>query len=678
MLSIITYDKFFRITNCDNIIFFEDDFSFSKDKASLLYGFARMNHIARKDFLIQVRNEDHELAEQLEQVNTLFEKHLTQIDWDREVIRDDITSAINLIRGNGFEEDADILNQIYLEINILGNRSLILLANQYGLGVEIPEYLQRVFNEFIFKNNEWVYFKIYEDFSANTSRMFKNDLEKSSKNKTSIACIIDNKLNTGDERANEIIQTIKAFNCDVRSNIIGAVLSSKTRKEEFAKEFFAEFVDKKDHENLQTNLQSALAKSAYSLILSKLKEIYSSTLESSFDDAIANRDIATYLSKMASYEGITNYKVVTDWIQLLFSYKISDNDEILEIVKLTQLIELFNDEKTTFSEEMLQLNTFEAFDYNVNKYFQPPAAGDVFVDSNGKYFILVGQDCDMMMSQSRNGNNAVTEFVKAEVVEQTSISKLANDLKYVSIDNFRSTKDGEVQRLQIDYSSREFIDNAVIKLCCFNQEGNCELDLEAPIENCVSDYLPDYLSNIHKDLQAYFKSIRQLNESLPKELNLILNSDMSPRLITLNNYKICENTISFEFKRVCRMNRTYVLYLYKLFLEYRGRHPFECINLTRHYSLQAQVIENEKIYLPFDIILSSNRNTNRGGIKKLDWIVKPKDIESIVRSLYSKEVGTKEKKLIVVNKNPFVIECENNSKIEIVKKPHNQVSITLK
>lgn len=452
MLSIITYDKFFRITNCDNIIFFEDDFSFSKDKASMLYGFVRMNHIARKDFLIQVKNEDNELAEQLEQVNTLFEKHLTQIDWDREVIRDDITSAIDLIRGNGFEEDADILNKIYSEINILGSKSLILLANQYGLGVEIPEYLQRVFNEFIFKNNEWIYFKIYEDFSANTSRLFKNDLEKSSKNKTSIACIIDNKLNTGDERANEIIQTIKAFNCDVRSNVIGAVLSSKTRKEEFAKEFFAEFVDKKDHENLQTNLQSALAKSAYSLILSKLKEIYSSTLESSFDDAIANRDIATYLSKMASYEGITNYKVVTDWIQLLFSYKISDNDEILEIVKLTQLIELFNDEKTTFSEEMLQLNTFEAFDYNVNKYFQPPAAGDVFVDSNGKYFILVGQDCDMMMSQSRNGNNAVTEFVKAEVVEQTSISKLANDLKYVSIDNFRSTKDGEVQRLQIDYS----------------------------------------------------------------------------------------------------------------------------------------------------------------------------------------------------------------------------------
>jgi len=143
---------------------------------------------------------------------------------------------------------------------------------------------------------------------------------------------------------------------------------------------------------------------------------------------------------MASYEGITNYKVVTDWIQLLFTYKISDNEKILEIVKLTQLINLFNEEKTSFSEEMLRLNTFEAFDYNVNKYFQPPAAGDVFVDSNGEYFILVGQDCDMMMSQSRSGNNAVTEFVKAEIVEQTSINKLGNDLKYMCVDNFRKTK----------------------------------------------------------------------------------------------------------------------------------------------------------------------------------------------------------------------------------------------
>jgi len=678
MLSIITYDKFFRITNCNNIIFFEDDFSFSEEKASLIYGFARMNRVARKDFLEAVKNECNELAEQLVVLSALFDKHLGCIDWEKEVIRDDITSAISLIRNNGFIEDADRLNQIYSEIDISEKHSFLLLSSQYGLGIEIPEYFQRIFNEFIFKGNEWKQFKIYEDFSANTSKLFKSDLEKSSLNSATVVCIIDNKLNTGDERANEIIQSIKDFNCDARNNIIGAVLSSKNRKEEFAKEFFAEFVDKKDQDNLQVNLQSALAKSAYSLILSKLKEIYSATLNSSFDEAIANKDIAAYLSKMASYEGITNYKVVTDWIQLLFTYKINDNDEILEIVKLTQLINLFNEEKTLFSEEMLQLNTFEAFDYNVNKYLQPPAAGDIFVDSKGDYYILVGQDCDMMMSQSRRGNNAVTEFVKAEIVEQKSISKLDYNLEYMCVDNFRKSEGEVAQRLQIKYSSRVFVDNTIIKLCCFNQAGNCLLDIKTPIENDISDYLPDYLSGIHKELQEYFISIKKLNETAPGELNMILNSNMSPRLISLNQYEINGDVIEFGFNRVCRMNRTYVLYLYKLFLEYRGRHPFDSINLTRHCSLEAEVLESTNFYIPFDVIVSTNRNTNRNNIRKLDWMIKAKDIEAVVKAIYSKDISIKEKGNILVNSNPFIIECEDNSKIEIAKKPHNQVSISLK
>jgi len=225
MLSIITYDKFFRITNCNNIIFFEDDFSFSEEKASLIYGFARMNRVARKDFLEAVKNECNELAEQLVVLSALFDKHLGCIDWEKEVIRDDITSAISLIRNNGFIEDADRLNQIYSEIDISEKHSFLLLSSQYGLGIEIPEYFQRIFNEFIFKGNEWKQFKIYEDFSANTSKLFKSDLEKSSLNSATVVCIIDNKLNTGDERANEIIQSIKDFNCDARNNIIGDVLS---------------------------------------------------------------------------------------------------------------------------------------------------------------------------------------------------------------------------------------------------------------------------------------------------------------------------------------------------------------------------------------------------------------------------------------------------------------------
>jgi len=90
------------------------------------------------------------------------------------------------------------------------------------------------------------------------------------------------------------------------------------------------------------------------------------------------------------------------------------------------------------------------------------------------------------------------------------------------------------------------------------------------------------------------------------------------------------------------------------------------------------VLENESLYLPFDVILSTNRNTNRNGTKKLDWMIKPKDLEAILKVMYSKDIFIKEKNLIVVDQNPFVLECEDNSKIEIVKKPHHQVSVNLK
>ena len=380
---------------------------------------------------------------------------------------------------------------------------------------------------------------------------------------------------------------------------------------------------------------------------------------------------------MASYEGITSYKVITDWIQLLFSYKINANQDILGIVKLTQLIELLDDEGTEFSQEMLKLNTFEAFDYNVNIYHQPPAAGDIFIDKNGKYYILVGQDCDIITRKNKNGNNAVTEFVSAEIATKDNIDKISFNLEYMSIDNFRKQESEETQRLQIKYSSRLFVDNTIVKLCCYNSEGKCQVKLNGSLEEEVADVLAPYLANTYNKLQDYFSAVKVLNENSPTEISTILKSNYSPRLIALNEYEMdCEDKImDFKFHRICRLNRTYVLYLYKLFLEYRGRHPFDCINLTRHSSLEASVEGFDHIQLPFNVILSSNRNINRNSIKKLEWLIKPKELENLIREVYGKDVKFIEKELIVVNTNPFLIRCEDGSTIELIKRSNNRISI---
>ena len=100
---------------------------------------------------------------------------------------------------------------------------------------------------------------------------------------------------------------------------LNAQLVPKEEEEKISSNVFAEYVSK----DTSDGLQIALAKSAYSLLLYKLKGIYQKILEESFDDAVVNKDIAYYFAKMASNEGVTNYKVITDWVNLIFQYKLN-------------------------------------------------------------------------------------------------------------------------------------------------------------------------------------------------------------------------------------------------------------------------------------------------------------------------------------------------------------------
>ncbi len=143
-----------------------------------------------------------------------------------------------------------------------------------------------------------------------------------------------------------------------------------------------------------------------------------------------------------------------EFILQQIQYKLNVNNEIFDIIRLTQMMDILNDEDIQYSSEMQKLNTFEAFDLSINQYYQPPAAGDIFRDSNGNYYILVGQDCDLMISQSRSGNNAVIELVKASVVSQKDIEKYEKNLEYMYVNNFRESDTEQPKGLEIKYSSR--------------------------------------------------------------------------------------------------------------------------------------------------------------------------------------------------------------------------------
>lgn len=678
MSSMITYEKIFRVTKCGLMIFFEDDFSFIDNKNNLIYSYSRLDGNMKNELLGDLAKIDAILTEKLKEYDDVFNMYVDVLDWNNEIIVNNIETAFEVINEKGDTDNYHKLQSIYSELDDILKPTVLPICNNYGLGVSVPKYFRPLFNEYILNEKRWKGFKIYQDFSNDTEKLFRVDLQKHIQQGHVITCFIDNQLVGGENEATNIINSIKELNKDIRHNIIGAVISSKSRNETFSLEFFAEYVDKKNKQELHKNIQRALTRSAYSLILNKLKHVYIETLNISFDDAIKNKNIAHYLSKMAAYEGATNYKVITAWVELLFSYKMNDNENILDIVRLTQLIDLMDEDEMEFNSEMLDLNTFEAFDYSVNRFYEPPSAGDIFSNSKGEYFILVGQDCDMMMSQTRTGNNAVMEFVKADIVEQTEITKLENDLQYMSVDNFRiAINEPYTKRLQVNYSSRIFIDNAIVKLCCFNSEGVCEISLDSILESAATDYMPKYMLEVYVHLQNFFKAFQSLYKNSPENVNLIFDSKMSPRYLSLNNFEESNDKMVYDLRRVCRMNRPYVLYLYKLFLEYRGRHPFDCINLTRHSNLEVEVEGHEGVFLPVSVILATNRNNNRKYIHKLNWIIKAKDLKNIIEETLMKSVSFTENITIEVNKNPFVVIDNDGAKIQIVKEKNNKISINI-
>lgn len=657
----ITYDKFFRITNCDSIIFLEDDFKFEDKKESLFYGLTRLNRSIRERMYTELKAAGADFVDKLREYSVIADSYIETIEWENEIPRDDIEILFTIIEDSTIGER---LREIYASIDVIEMLKFASILNQYGVGVKIPSYFEQIFNDYIYSNGEWQKHKIYTNFNAKTKNSFLKDLNEYDQSDKTIICIIDNQLGE-EQRASEILQELENISSEVkRKNIIAAILSSKEKEEKINSKIFAEYVSKDEPDSLQM----ALAKSAYSLLLFKLKNIYQKILEESFDDAIVNKDIAYYFAKMASNEGITNYKVVTDWVNLLFQYKLNVNDEIFDIIRLTQMMDILNDEDIQYSSEMQKLNTFEAFDLSINKYYQPPAAGDIFKDNKGNFYVLVGQDCDLMISQSRSGKNAVSELVKASVVSQKDIEKYDKNLEYMYVNNFRESDTEQPKGLEIRYSSREYLDNAVIRLCCFNKDGRCKIKLGEKLNFSIQDIIAPYLCDTYEKLQQFFGNIDELKQTVGDKINTILESEFSPRLTSIMQYeKDQDDYIVYPYRRVGRLNRSYVLYLYKLFLEYRGRHPFDCINLTRHASLTVPVVDSN-MEIPIEVILSTNRDENRKHYcKKLNWHIYPSNLEQVVKEIFGKDIHIKDSKLLVLTESKNVIECTGGEKIVLTK-----------
>lgn len=246
------------------------------------------------------------------------------------------------------------------------------------------------------------------------------------------------------------------------------------------------------------------------------------------------------------------------------------------------------------------------------------------------------------------------------------------------VNNFRESDTEQPKGLEIKYSSRVYLDNVVIRLCCFNKDGKCKISLNEKLDPVIQDIISPYLCDTYVKIQQFLRNIDELKQTVGDKMNAVLESEFSPRLTSIVHYeKDQDGCIEYPYRRIGRLNRSYVLYLYKLFLEYRGRHPFDCINLTRHASLTIPVV-GSNIELPIEVILSTNREDNRKHYcKKLDWYIYPNNLEQVIKELFNEAVQIKDSKLLVLTDSENNIECTGNKKI-ILTKTKKGVQLQLK
>lgn len=658
----MNYRQLFSAVNCQCIVIIEDDFKQGEyKKERVLYDLCRLELGDRECYLSEIEDVSPELAKDLLSFFENFEQCFDKIGrWEDCIPRWNIEYAFPLIE----QVDSELKTKLEGQYNSIDDslmKSIYKIGEKYGIGVDHPSYFDEIYNDYILFENRAKSVRIYTDFSAATQEMFAKNIEQAT-NEGSIVCIIDNYL-SGSNRAEEIINLIKEKNNVNRQNIIGSVFSSKEVFEKINEKLYFEYVAKGNPERLK----SSIAKSSYNYFISVLQKKTLNSVNDAFNKALQNKGIAFFLSRKAEKEGMSEFEIINTWIKLLSTVSHEDSDTVKRLIFLSKVINDLDDEDDTIDESLQRLNTLEAFDYTVNDYYLPVAAGDIFTNDKDEWFVLIGQDCDMARRPNKAPRNALSELLPAKIRRQDCFGKWSNDLKTASIYSFRKTLESESEIFQVDYQQRFFLANEIINLCAFNTDGQCCISLKQELGKEQNQLMPDYMITYYKDLQLYFSSVKILQEQAKDAFETVLSQEYAPRLVSVVDYDLDSDILTFNLKRVCRLTHNYVYYLYKLYLEYRGRQPFQTINLIRQEEISLPIVMNKNKTKEL-ISLRCIPVPDKSNRKDYCWIVSGSELNKVLNALeIDGEINNIDKDELIIDSSIQEWTLSNRKKLILTK-----------
>ncbi len=623
--------RLYKALKIGQFIFVEDDFESAKNKSELIYDFTRMNSVDRKALIEEIPDgcpSKVYLSQYVEHAESWFES----IDFSLEAPND-----IEFVITKKFGEDSDIY-KLYCAIgeDVLAEPCKAIFT-KYGVGITIPPAFLDLFDGVIRSDRYYLSTRVYLDYKEETHAEMMSSIDKWWRaSNLSTALVLDNMIDSS-RNAEQMIKDLVEFKKSNDAQVFAVVYSSaeqNTPQESYAEgDFYISYVRKGVD---ISGIHKSIVHAATNQLIQKSKEKYIEIIQDNYNLLAANPELVDYLYSMANKEGAAGFEVIQHWISTINDLAMEKSEELKSLTKISTCLDAYHDvDSADMSAPPLLFDAVasEFFSYRINQYYSITAPGDVFL-FNGKYYVLVGQECDYMMGEGRDRNVPLCELLEAEAIPQTQYDKLVDNGSSVQISNFK-TPEGRISTLKIHCNRRRYIRNEILNLCCFNSDGECMID---PTENLPTDcqeLIQPYLIDYYKDLQKVYRQLLIIKETHPDFDTLLNGLHISVPLIDYSSYERQGNIIKFPIKRCSRIKERASLYLNKLFLDYRGRIPYTSIHLLG-YEVLSVTIESKDYQGELDVYIkqTTDRNKNRKPDKRaLTWYIKTRDLKKHITKI---------------------------------------------
>ena len=174
------------------------------------------------------------------------------------------------------------------------------------------------------------------------------------------------------------------------------------------------------------------------------------------------------------------------------------------------------------------------------------------------------------------------------------------------------------------------------------KDGECKVNYDKSLAEEAASLMQPYMVAYYDKLTKYFKQVKEIREAHPDFFSSVSDLKTVKPLIDISEYEEDGSVLDYKIKRVSRLKKTPALYLYKMFLEYRGRMPYISINLTGYSMVSTTVRYSKKEYMTTVYVkLTNSRKYNMGNQARLAWYVKKDDLQSAIKELVDSKITLK-------------------------------------